>query len=233
MNLEQLKLDALSILSHKITVPEKEGEKTVLNFFLDSFTEEIGKKGAKVVVPVAISKIAVNKAVERILIKEDMEDADTLEKKNEAIARVSGSHLVNYLDKSISGYASYLASRPEFSTPEERQTASRFLLSAMLSVVAENEKQVSQADPLLEAKRIFAKSAPVAELNYNDPAAVFVAWEKAELERISRIMEKASSLTPTDLRAFIDDKTLNNGTDENGYVKLRGKKDESKTDKGE
>lgn len=225
MDLNTIKTKALSLVSYKLISPEKEGEKTTLNFYLSDFTEEVGKKGQKVIVPATISKRAVNNIAEICIELTDAEDKIT------AIAGTKGPKIVSLTDKKISGFGSWLDSRSEFETPEEKQMATRFLLGSMLSVIAENEKTVSQADPLLEAKRIFAKSGAVDSLNYTNAQAVFTAWETAELERVSRIMEKAKSLSAADLEAFINEKVASNGMDDDGYVLLRGKKadkDESK-----
>lgn len=212
-----------SLVSYKIIAPEKEGEKTVLNFYLDSFTEEVGKKGAKVVVPATISKRSINTVAEIAVELTDNEN------KIEAVLETKGSKIVSLTDKKISGYGSWLDSRVELESDEERQTFTKFFLASALTVIAENEKTVSQADPLLEAKRIFAKSAPVSGLNYENAYEVFNKWETEELSRISRIMEKAKSLTGEDLKTFISEKQAANGLDEDGYVKLRGSKKEEES----
>ena len=223
MDLNIIKTKALSLVSYKLISPEKEGEKTTLNFYLSDFTEEIGKKGQKMIVPATISKRSINNITE---ICQEITDA---EDKLSAISEVKGPKLVSLTDKKISGFGSWLDSRSEFETPEEKQMATRFLLGSMLAVIAENEKTVSTADPLLEAKRIFAKSAPVASLNYDQAQEVFQKWETWELARVSRIMEKAKSLTGEDLLAFITEKQTANGLDEDGFVKLRGAKKEEES----
>jgi hypothetical protein len=233
MELSALKTAALSLLTYKIVTPEKEGEKTILSFYLNDFTEEIGKKGNKVVVPCAISKIAVNKVVEKVLVKTDMEDAETLDKKSEAIASVSGAHLINYMDKAISGFGSYLASRPEFSTPEERQTASRFLLASMLSVIVENEKAQSVADPFLDCKRRFASSDTYEKLMASsNPSVLVIRNIQDQIDELEKLKEKAEEVSAEDYFTFIKTKKENNGLQEDkesskyGYVLLRGKKSE-------
>lgn len=223
MDLNTIKTKALSLVSYKLISPEKEGEKTTLNFYLSDFTEEIGKKGQKMIVPATISKRSINNITE---ICQEITDA---EDKLSAISEVKGPKLVSLTDKKITGFGSWLDSRSEFETPEEKQMATRFLLGSMLAVIAENGKTVSQADPLLEAKRIFAKSAPVASLNYDQAQEVFQKWETWELARVSRIMEKAKSLTGEDLLAFITEKQTANGLDEDGFVKLRGTKKEEES----
>ena len=222
MDLNTIKTKALSLVSYKLIAPEKDGEKTTLNFYLSDFTEEVGKKGQKVIVPATISKRAINNIAEICIELTDAEDKTT------AIAETKGPKIVSLTDKKISGFGSWLDSRSEFETPEEKQMATKFLLGSMLAVIAENEKTVSQADPLLEAKRIFAKSAPVASLNYDNAQEVFAKWETEELARVSRIMEKAKSLSGEDLLAFITEKQTANGLDEDGFVKLRGSKKEEK-----
>jgi hypothetical protein len=235
MELSALKTAALSLLTYKVTTPEKEGEKTILSFFLNDFTEEIGKKGAKVVVPAAISKIAVNKVIEKILVKTDMEDAVTLEEKSKAIASVSGPHLVSYMDKAISGFGSYLSSRPEFSTPEERQNASRFMLASMLSVIVENEKTASVADPFLDCKRRFASSDTYEKLvASSNPSVLVIRNIQDQIDELEKLKEKAEEVSNEDYIAFLNAKKEANGLQEDkdsakfGYVLLRGKKDESK-----
>lgn len=223
MDLNTIKDKALSLVSYKLIAPEKEGEKTTLNFYLSDFTEEVGKKGQKVIVPATISKRAINNIAEICIELTDAEDKIT------AIAETKGPKIVSLTDKKISGFGSWLDGRSEFETPEEKQMATKFLLGSMLAVIAENEKTVSQADPLLEAKRIFAKSAPVASLNYDNAQEVFAKWETEELARVSRIMEKAKSLSREDLLAFITEKQTANGLDENGFVMLRGKKKEEES----
>ena len=175
------------------------------------------------IVPATISKRAINNIAEICIELTDAEDKIT------AVAETKGPKIVSLTDKKISGFGSWLDGRSEFETPEEKQMATKFLLGSMLAVIAESEKTVSQADPLLEAKRIFAKSAPVASLNYNNAQEVFEAWKKSEMERISRIMEKAESLTGEDLLAFITEKQAANGLDEDGFVKLRGSKKEEES----
>lgn len=220
MELNRINEVACSLVSFKITEPTKEGEKTTLSFFLDSFTEEIGKKGSKVVVPCAISKRAINSVAEIAVELTDEEN------KIEAISTTKGPKLVSLTDKKVAGFGAWLDGRPEFNTPEERQTACKFMLASMLSTIAENEKVATAADPLLEAKRIFAKSATFANLNFSNPMEVFNAWETEELSRIQRIMDKAKSLSTADLEAFIAEKKAANGLDEDGYLMLRGKKKE-------
>lgn len=237
MDLDTLKTAALSLLTYKITVPEKEGEKSILSFFLNDFTEEIGKKNAKVVVPCAISKIAVNKIVEKVLVKTDLEEAENLDEKNKAIATVSGPHLVNYMDKAISGFGSYLSGRAEFTSPEERQNACRFLLSAMLSVIVENEKAGSVADPYLDCKRRFASSDTYAKLSASaSPATLVIRNIQEQIDELEALKAKAEEVTAEDYFKFLEEKKAANGLQEDkesskfGYVLLRGKKDEKKAE---
>lgn len=84
----------------------------------------------------------------------------------------------------------------------------------------------SLADPLLEAKKIFAKSSEYEKLDYSATAKVFAAWQEQELTRINRIMEKAGSLSSEDLRSYCSEKFLNNGVDEDGFLMLKGKKED-------
>lgn len=84
----------------------------------------------------------------------------------------------------------------------------------------------SLADPLLEAKKIFAKSGTYEALDYSNAAEVFAAWKEQEMTRINRIMEKATSLSSDDLRTYVSEKFLSNGVDEDGYVMLKGKKED-------
>jgi hypothetical protein len=234
-DLASIKKAALSLLSYKIVTPEKEGEKTILSFYLSDFTEEVGKKGNKVVVPAAISKIAANKIVEKILVKTDREDASSLDEKIQAVAEVSGPHLVNYMDKAISGFGSYLASRPEFETPEERQTACRFLISAMMEIIAENEKTQSIADPFLDCKRRFASSDTYENLLKSpNPSVLVVRNIQDQINELEKLKSKASEVSAEDYIAFLKAKKEANGLQEDresskfGYVLLRGKKDEKK-----
>jgi hypothetical protein len=85
-------------------------------------------------------------------------------------------------------------------------------------------KAGSVSDPELEAKRTFAKSAPYADLNFDDPAAVFAAWEKTQLENIKRVMEKASRISSEDLKSFCLSKFTDNGVDEDGFLRLKAEK---------
>jgi hypothetical protein len=234
-DLETIKKAAIGLLSHRIITPEKEGEKTILSFYLDSFTEEVGKRGAKVVVPAAISKIAVNKIIEKVLVKTDREDASSLDEKIQAIAEVSGPHLVSYMDKAISGFGSYLASRPEFESPEQRQTACRFLLSAMASVIADNEKAQSIADPFLDCKRRFASSDTYEKLSkVSNPSALVLKSIQDQINELEALKSKASEVSAEDYFAFLKAKKEANGLQEDrespkyGYVLLRGKKEEKK-----
>jgi hypothetical protein len=233
MELSALKQAALGLLTYKIVTPEKEGEKTIMSFYLSDFTEEIGKKGAKVVVPAAISKIAVNKIIEKVLVKTDKEDASGLEEKMQAVAEVSGPHLVNYMDKAISGFGSYLASRPEFETVEERQTACRFLISAMMETISENEKAASVADPFLDCKRRFASSDTYENLlKSSNPSVLVIRNIQEQIDELTRLKAKAEEVSAEDYIGFIKTKKEANGLQEDkesskyGYVLLRGKKSE-------
>jgi hypothetical protein len=233
MELSALKQAALGLLTYKIVTPEKEGEKTIMSFYLSDFTEEIGKRGAKVVVPAAISKIAVNKIIEKVLVKTDREDASGLEEKMQAVAEVSGPHLVNYMDKSISGFGSYLASRPEFETVEERQTACRFLISAMMETISENEKAASVADPFLDCKRRFASSDTYENLlKSSNPSVLVIRNIQEQIDELTRLKAKAEEVSAEDYIGFIKTKKEANGLQEDkesskyGYVLLRGKKSE-------
>lgn len=219
MELNRINEVACSLVSFKIQEPTKEGEKTTLSFFLQDFTEEIGKKGAKVIVPCAISKRSINSVVEICTELTDQEN------KIDAIGHTKGFKIVSLTDKKIPGYGAWLDSRQEFTSPEEKQMATKAILAVMVNTISENEKVASLADPLLEAKRIFAKSAPVANLNFTNPMEVFAAWETEELTRIQRIMDKAKSLSGEDLKTFINEKVASNGLNEEGYVMLRGKKE--------
>jgi hypothetical protein len=235
-DLATIKKAAIGLLTYRIVTPEKEGEKTILSFYLSDFTEEIGKRGAKVVVPATISKIAVNKILEKVLVKTDREDASSLDEKMEAVAEVSGPHLVNYMDKAISGFGSYLASRPEFESPEQRQTACRFLLSAMASVIAENEKAASVADPFLDCKRRFASSDTYEKLLASaNPSVLVIRNIQDQINELEKLKMKAEEVSATDYLAFIKEKKAANGLQEDkespkyGFVLLRGKKDEKKS----
>jgi len=84
-------------------------------------------------------------------------------------------------------------------------------------------KAGSVADPQLEAKRVFSKSAEYANLDYTNHANVFQAWEKEQLDNIKRVLDKAKELTAEDFKAFCVTKNADNGCDEDGFVRLKAK----------
>jgi hypothetical protein len=99
------------------------------------------------------------------------------------------------------------------------------VISIITSIMEDlTPKNGSVADPELEAKRIFSKSAPYNKLNFNDPAGVFAAWKQTQLDNIQRVMEKAARLTGEDLKSFCLDKFTSNGVDEDGYLRLKAEK---------
>jgi hypothetical protein len=99
------------------------------------------------------------------------------------------------------------------------------VLSIILKVMDDlTPKNGSVADPELEAKRIFSKSAPYTKLDFSNPAEVFAAWEKTQIENIKRVMEKASRISAEDLKSFCLSKFTDNGVDEDGYLRLKAEK---------
>jgi hypothetical protein len=99
------------------------------------------------------------------------------------------------------------------------------VLTIILKVMDDlTPKNGSVADPELEAKRIFSKSAPYTKLDFSDPAAVFAAWKKVQLDNIERVMSKAEKITAEDLKTFCLDKFTSNGVDEDGFLRLKAEK---------
>lgn len=97
---------------------------------------------------------------------------------------------------------------------------------AIVSAIMEQltPKSGSVADPELEAKRIFAKSSEYSKLDFNDPAAVFAAWKKTQLDNIERVMSKAEKISAEDLKTFCLSKFTDNGVDEDGFLRLKAEK---------
>jgi hypothetical protein len=103
------------------------------------------------------------------------------------------------------------------------------VLAIILKVMEDlTPKNGSVADPELEAKRIFAKSSTYTKLDFSNPAEVFAAWKKTQLDNIERVMSKAEKITAEDLKSFCLDKFTSNGVDEDGFLRLKAeKKDKS------
>ena len=84
----------------------------------------------------------------------------------------------------------------------------------------------STSDPLLSAKRYAAKAIKVANANDEvDYHSVIRTELDKEIASLNEIYAKALSLTPSDFTSFIVEKATQNGTDEDGYAKLRSKKE--------
>lgn len=236
--LNAIKASAQALLSYKVSVPEKEGEKAILSFFLDSYTEEIGKKNAKVVVPATISKISINKVMEKVLVKTDNEEAVTVEEKLQAIAQIRGDYAVSYMDKANNGFGSWLSARPEFTTPEERQFCAKFILGSMVSTISELEKTASVADPYLDCKRRFCSSDTYDKLSASlNPKVIVLRSIQAEIDALENLKGKAEEVDNDDYLLALEGYKDKNGLQEDkesskfGFVKLRGvteKKEEKK-----
>ena len=98
------------------------------------------------------------------------------------------------------------------------------IISSTMERLTPKSASGSVADPELEAKRIFSKSSEYISLNFNDPASVFSAWEKTQLENIARVMEKAGKISAEDHKSFCLSKFTDNGVDEDGYLRLKAEK---------
>lgn len=219
-------MDTISIIkslaSSELLLPSQEGGKSSLVFRLVGFTEEIGKKGAKAVVPVAISKRSVNSILEIINeITEEKNVADSL-------AMVKGTKVISLADKKIPGYGAWLEGREEMTTPEERQDFTKSFLLLCAATIEEQEKSVSIADPLSDVKRRFCKTGKYSDLlEVTDPSESVKAAITQEITELQKLMDKASEVSRDDYMAFLTERFTKNGVDEDGFVLLRGKKEDA------
>jgi hypothetical protein len=112
-----------------------------------------------------------------------------------------------------------------FLTGYENVSSVKEVISIVTAIMEQlTPKTGSVADPELEAKRIFAKSSEYATLNFEDPTVVFAAWKKTQLDNIERVMSKADKLTSEDFKTFCLSKFADNGTDEDGFLRLKAEK---------
>lgn len=93
--------------------------------------------------------------------------------------------------------------------------------------ILDSLEPASVADPLLSAKRYAAKAVKVANATDSvDYLAVIRTALDKEITALNEIYAKAQTVDSATFAAFIQDKAKANGTDEQGYAKLRSKKAE-------
>ena len=229
-NMKKIQEAAKALLSHKINTPEKEGEKSSLCFFINGLTEEIGKKGNKVIAPMAISKKAVTAIFDGIYTVTDNED------RLEGLREVSAIKLLKLADRKIGGLMALVCTIPEvleLNTPEEQDEAkgiiAKTIMAEMNRIISENEKAQSTADPLSDVKRRFVKSGSYKDLleSAKTPIQIVLASIDDEIARLQGLKFKAHEVLPADYVSFLEEKKASNGLDEDGFVLLRKKKEEA------
>jgi hypothetical protein len=129
---------------------------------------------------------------------------------SETSAQFTGSVIKNE-DGTLAGY--------------ENVSSVKEVISIITSIMEQlTPKAGSVSDPELEAKRVFAKSSTYTKLDFENPAEVFAAWKKTQLDNIQRVMDKAEKISSEDLRTFCLDKFTSNGVDEDGFLRLKAEK---------
>ena len=243
MELKTIKERSITLLTFKHFVPEEgSDEKSSLTFYLTGLTEEVGKKPNKVVVPCTISKVLVNKIIDATSMFAEGDDRQS------GIIAAPAGKLVSLVDKKLPGFGSWLAQQnildeeipdTEGLSEEEskeimaqfaaenttnRQMATKFLLSAMLSKIIELEKTESQADPFLTAKKKACKLFTFAEINAAKDGALAEGVIKdinEQIAKLNTLKGKVSEMTHKDFVDYAKEKEAANGQ-KDGYVVLKG-----------
>ena len=179
-----------------------------------SIEKTVGKGSKKVVVgyvPATISKRSVSSMM-------DSNEED-----------IPAKYFIRDVDESAPGFRAFLGK----SGIREISEVKTFVATLNVTMEELTPKIGSVADPLLEAKKVFAKSSTFETLDYENVAGIFNTWKAERLEEIQRVMEKAAQLTVEDFRSFVNKKFLDNGVDEDGFLRLKAMKGSDKTEPSE
>jgi hypothetical protein len=106
---------------------------------------------------------------------------------------------------------------------DELKEASTAVMAMITAYEKSKPKAVSQADPYLEAKRLFVKADKFENLTKNgvNPHQIVADAIKAEIEALTSILNKSKEVSAEDYCLFLLSKEKENGQDDEGFVKLR------------
>lgn len=210
----------------------REDSKMMLSFFVGNKTHLYKVPGTKqkVSMPHEITRRGFNIIMDKLEVSylDSLEEVPASYSHKDILSTVKDSTIIRWTEEGIPNLSSFLMTEHNI-TKDELPFAFRAVLATMSDKCAELSAAVSLADPDRTAKNKILTSLPYEKVKENIPAARIKAKEnlEAEIKNLQETLAKMDTIPSEDILKLGEEKFKANGTDEDGFLKLKGKKTEA------